>query len=83
MLYYSRYDELKALITYIGNNIGNWLTYVQYEGIERTNNFAEQALLETVIVRRIIGAFRSEICINSLDRAIVLDIMKNEHDRLY
>ena len=58
--YYSRYEELKGLITYIGNNIGNWFTCVKYEGIEPTNNFAEQALRETVIVRKIIGAFRSE-----------------------
>ena len=58
--YYSRYEELKGIITYIGNNIGNWFTCVKYEGIEPTNNFAEQALRETVIVRRIIGAFRSE-----------------------
>ncbi len=52
--------ELKGIITYIGNNIGNWFTCIKYEGIEPTNNFAEQALRETVIVRRIIGAFRSE-----------------------
>lgn len=58
--YYSRYEELKGIITYIGNNIGNWFTCIKYEGIEPTNNFAEQALRETVIVRRIIGAFRSE-----------------------
>ena len=58
--YYSRFDELKAIILYIGNNIGNWFTCIKYEGIEPTNNFAEQALRETVIVRRIIGAFRSE-----------------------
>ena len=58
--YYSRYAELKGIITYIGNNIGNWFTCVKYEGIEPTNNFAEQAIRETVIVRRIIGAFRSE-----------------------
>ena len=58
--YYSRYEELKGIITYIGNNIGNWFTCIKYEGIEPTNNFAEQALRETVIVRKIIGAFRSE-----------------------
>ncbi|MBA7567552.1 hypothetical protein ES708_09267 [subsurface metagenome] len=45
---------------YIGNNIGNWFTCIKYEGIEPTNDFAEQALRETVIVRKIIGAFRSE-----------------------
>ena len=58
--YYSRYEELKGIVTYIGNNIGNWFTCIKYEGIEPTNNFAEQALRETVIVRKIIGAFRSE-----------------------
>ena len=42
--YYSKYEELKDVITYIGNNIGNWFTCVKYEGIEPTNNFAEQAL---------------------------------------
>ncbi len=58
--YYSRYEELKDVITYIGNNIGNWFTCIKYEGIEPTNNFAEQAIRETVMVRKIIGAFRSE-----------------------
>jgi len=58
--YYSKYKELKDVITYIGNNIGNWFTCVKYEGIEPTNNFSEQALRETVMVRKIIGAFRSE-----------------------
>lgn len=58
--YYAKYEELKDVITYIGNNIENWFTCVKYEGIEPTNNFAEQAIRETVIVRKIIGAFRSE-----------------------
>lgn len=58
--YYRKYSELKSLIVYIGNNIGNWFTCVKFENVEPTNNFAEQAIRETVIVRKIIGAFRSE-----------------------
>lgn len=58
--YYKKYDHLKKIIGYIKNNIGNWFTCIKYEGIEPTNNFAEQAIRETVVVRKIIGAFRSE-----------------------
>jgi transposase len=58
--YYSRYDELKSVIGYINNNLGNWFSCVRVEGIEPTNNFAEQAIRETVVVRKIIGCFRSE-----------------------
>ena len=43
-----------------GINIENWFTCIELEGIEPTNNFAEQAIRETVMVRKIIGAFRSE-----------------------
>ncbi len=58
--YYKKYDHLKAVIGYIDNNLGNWFTCIKFEGIEPTNNFAEQAIRETVLVRKIIGAFRSE-----------------------
>jgi len=58
--YYKRYDHLEGIIGYISNNLGNWFTCIRYEGIEPTNNFAEQAIRETVVVRKIIGAFRSE-----------------------
>jgi transposase len=58
--YYSRYEEVLPVIKYIDNNIGNWFTCVKVEGVEPTNNFAEQAIRETVMVRKIIGAFRSE-----------------------
>ena len=44
----------------INFNLGNWFTCIKVEGIEPTNNFAEQALRESVLVRKIIGAFRSE-----------------------
>ena len=58
--YYKKYNELQEVIVYIGNNLENWFTCILYENVEPTNNFAEQAIRETVIVRKIIGAFRSE-----------------------
>jgi transposase len=58
--YYSRYDALQGVVKYIGFNLENWFTCVKVAGVEPTNNFAEQAIRETVMVRKIIGAFRSE-----------------------
>jgi hypothetical protein len=58
--YYKKYDELQKLLVYIGNNLKNWFTCILYENVEPTNNYAEQAIRETVIIRKIIGAFRSE-----------------------
>jgi len=58
--YYSKYPELMSVVKYINFNLGNWFTCIKIEGIEPTNNFAEQALRESVLVRKIIGAFRSE-----------------------
>jgi transposase len=58
--YYSRYEDFKGIITYLNGNLENWFTCVKVEGIEPTNNFAERAIRETVMVRKIIGAFRSE-----------------------
>ena len=58
--YYSKYPELTSVVKYINFNLGNWFTCIKIEGIEPTNNFAEQAIRESVMVRKIIGAFRSE-----------------------
>ena len=58
--YYSKYPELKPIVNYIKFNLEHWFTCIKIEGIEPTNNFAEQSLRESVIVRKIIGAFRSE-----------------------
>lgn len=58
--YYSRYDEFTSVVKYIRFNLNNWFTCIKVEGMEPTNNFAEQAIRETVMVRKIIGAFRSE-----------------------
>ena len=48
-------------MNYINFNLERWFTCIKIEGIEPTNNFAERALRESVLVRKIIGAFRSEI----------------------
>ena len=58
--YYSSYPELESVVKYIRFNLKNWFTCIKIEGIEPTNNFAEQSLRESVIVRKIIGAFISE-----------------------
>ena len=57
--YYSRYPHLAGVIAYIGKRVDQWFTCVRFPGIEPTNNFAENAIRETVLVRKIIGAFRS------------------------
>lgn len=58
--YYSRYDECKSTIKYITFHIESWFTCIKIAGVQPTNNYAEQAIRETVLVRKIIGAFRSE-----------------------
>jgi len=60
IIYYSKYPELEHVIKYINFNLEHWFTCIKIEGIEPTNNFAEQSLRESVVVRKIIGAFRSE-----------------------
>ena len=57
---YSGYEHLEKVTTYLENGKNDWFTCVLYENIEPTNNFAEQTVREPVIVRKIIGAFRSE-----------------------
>ena len=57
---YSGYEHLEKVITYLKNGKNDWFTCVLYKNVEPTNNFAEQTVREPVIVRKIIGAFRSE-----------------------
>jgi hypothetical protein len=65
-MYYSGYsDEIEAVIKYINFNIDNWFTCIKIEGIEPTNNFAEQSLRESVVVRKIIGAFSLSLTLSS------------------
>ena len=58
--YYSKNEEIRPVIKYINNHCDQWLTCVRLPDVEPTNNLAEQGIRETVMVRKIIGAFRSE-----------------------
>ena len=57
---YSGYEQLEKTITYLKNGKNDWFTCVLHLDVEPKNNFAEQTVREPVIVRKIIGAFRSE-----------------------
>jgi len=57
---YSRFKELEKPLTYLRNGFGSWYTCLLYPGMEPTNNLGEQAMREHVIMRKIIGCFRSE-----------------------
>ena len=58
--YYGKYKEVKPAIKYTDNHFDQWLNCVRYPSIEPTNNLAEQAIRESVLYRKIIGAFRSK-----------------------
>ena len=58
--YYDRYEDVRPVVTYITNHFSQWFTCIRYPGIEPTNNLSEQGLRESVIYRKIIGAFRSK-----------------------
>jgi len=58
--YYTRYEECQAVTKYIDFHMESWFTCIKILGVQPTNNYAEQAIRETVLVRKIIGAFRSE-----------------------
>lgn len=58
--YYAQYEECLAVTKYVSFHLQQWLTCIKIAGVEPTNNYAEQAIRETVLIRKIIGAFRSE-----------------------
>ena len=58
---FSKFTELKKPVTYIRNGLGNWYTCMLYPGMEPTNNLSEQVIREHVLMRKIMGTFRSEI----------------------
>jgi len=57
---FSPFKEIQKPVTYIKNGLGKWYTCLLYPGMEPTNNLGEQAIREHVIMRKIIGCFRSE-----------------------
>lgn len=54
------WKELKKFSKYLENGMPNWLTFVKHEGVEPTNNFAEQSLREHVVMRKIMGTLRNQ-----------------------
>lgn len=57
---YDQYVDPHKPIEYIRNGPGSWLTSLLYPGMEPINNLAEQTLREHVVIRKIIGTFRSK-----------------------
>jgi transposase len=57
--YYGRNKKLKKATNYARNGGRYWFTCVLIPGVEPTNNLAEQAIREHVLIRKIIGAIRS------------------------
>lgn len=57
---YRKFKELEKPVGYIRGGLGKWYTCFLYPGMEPTNNLGEQAMREHVIIRKIIGCFRSE-----------------------
>ncbi len=55
-----KYSDLHKPVEHIRNGLSSWFTCLIYPGMEPTNNLAEQAIREHVVIRKIIGTFRSE-----------------------
>ena len=58
--YYSRYEDCQAVTQYIHFHIESWFTCIKIAGIQPTNNYAEQAIRETVLVRKIMGLSKKQ-----------------------
>jgi transposase len=52
-------DKVKKLIGKISNGFDYWFTFIVHPGVEPTNNRAERALREHVILRKIMGTLRN------------------------
>jgi len=57
---YRMFKGLQKPIKYLQNGLGKWYTCLLFPGMEPTNNLGEQAMREHVIMRKIIGCFRSK-----------------------
>lgn len=56
---YQGYAHIQGAVTYLRRGLGKWATCLVVEGMQPTNNSAEQSVREHVLVRRLIGTFRS------------------------
>jgi transposase len=52
-------EKLRKLIGKISNGFEYWFTFVIHPGVEPTNNRAERALREQVVLRKILGTLRN------------------------
>jgi hypothetical protein len=52
-------EKVRKLISKISNGFEYWFTFVIYPGVEPTNNRAERALREHVVLRKIMGTLRN------------------------
>ncbi|GAB7090911.1 hypothetical protein JCM18237_11820 [Halorubrum luteum] len=52
-------QEVQQLIKKISNGLGHWLTFVTERGVDSTNNRAERALREQVVLRKMFRTLRS------------------------
>ena len=53
-------EEVTDFVEKIRNGLGCWLTFVTEPDVEATNNRAERALREQVVLRKILGTLRTE-----------------------
>src|SRR5699024_55817 len=53
-------EEVTQLAEKIRNGLGSWLTFVTEPDVDSTNNRAERALREQVVMRKMFGGLRSE-----------------------
>lgn len=56
---FAPHSELAKVVTYIRRALGSWFVCLLYRFMQPTNNLAEQSIREHVIIRRLIGTFRS------------------------
>jgi transposase len=56
-----KYKDVKTMkfLTKVRNGFPSWFTFLEHN-VEPTNNIAENALREHVVIRKIIGGLRSE-----------------------
>jgi transposase len=59
LMEYHNSDRVRKLVGKIGNGFDYWFTFVINPGVEPTNNRAERALREHVILRKIVGTLRN------------------------
>lgn len=57
--YANSYKELRKFAVKLTNGLNHWFTRILYPFIEATNNIAERALREFIVIRKIIGTLRN------------------------